>query len=128
MQTERIDQTHLYETSKAIAEAIRTGCPANITCETCNCPYGCMAMEIAHQVIASGYARTNKRAKKSTMQCNTMRAFVEELAKTIAVARGYGCNSQDCCAKCSCAKTVGCVPLDIAEYLIAAGYRKEGVA
>lgn len=126
MQAKRIDKTQLYETSKDVALALRTGCPENVTCETCNCPYGCMAMEIAHQIIAFGYKRTNKKAKKSTMQCKTMRVFVEELAKDVALARGYGCNSQDCCTKCSCAKVVGCVPLDVAEHMIMRGYRKEG--
>ena len=125
MQTKRVDKTELYTTAKHIAEVLRTGCPKDATCAVCT--HDCMAMDIAQQVVAYGYKRINKKAKKSTMQCKTMRAFIEEMAKDIALVRGYGCNSQDCCEKCSCAKVVGCVPFDIAEYLIMQGYRKEDI-
>lgn len=114
----------LFETTRTIANkiGISSRCKENDNCTTCQ--HDCMAMEIAKQVIALGYSKTAKKAKKSTMQCRTMQGFVEDLAKKIALARGYGCNSQDCCSKCSCAKVVGCIPFDIAECMIQAGYRK----
>ena len=50
---------------------------------------------------------------------------IEEMAKIIAVARGYGCTEQDhcdmSCQVCKC----GCIPHEDAQILYNAGYRKQ---
>ena len=50
---------------------------------------------------------------------------IEEMAKLIAVKRGYGCNEQDHCDMSCQVFKVGCIPYEDAEILYNEGYRKQ---
>lgn len=50
---------------------------------------------------------------------------IDEMAKIVAVQRGYGCNEQDHCDMSCQVFKVGCIPHEDAQILYDAGYRKQ---
>ena len=56
-----------------------------------------------------------------------MKEQIEEMAKIVAVQRGYGCNEQDHCDMSCQVFKVGCIPHEDAQILYDAGYRKQSV-
>jgi hypothetical protein len=109
-----LNYEQLSNVAHLIANHVHTSCPG-INCKECE-KYGgwCTLSEMAESLLNSGCI-VNKNDN-----------CVEAVAKTIAVNRGYGCKPTDSCAKCSCCRTVGCVPYNIAEMLIENGFGKVG--
>jgi hypothetical protein len=114
-----IDRTAVHSTAKLIAGKISMKCNGN-TCA--NCDRDCMCLEFAYLAHALGYEKTKSHVKNNMMKSAPFVGMTGELAKQIAVNRGYGCNEQDCCAICSLRGD--CIPRDIAFHLIQNGYRK----
>lgn len=118
MSKREIDKTAICELSKLFAK--KTGaCGARLSmdCATCAFDGDCLSLEIAKQVYAMGYIRTD--------HVNNDTQTIETIAKDIAFVRGYGCGEQDSCSKCTCASILGCIPLQLANCMIAAGYKKK---
>lgn len=120
MSNANVERKQIYATAKIIAGKISMKCNGN-TCA--NCDRDCMCLEFAHLVHALGYHQTKSHVKNNMMKSAPFMGITEELAKALAFNRGYGCNDQDCCARCSCRGD--CIPRNIAVHLIQNGYRKE---
>lgn len=111
----------LVELAHDIAKELKISCGHNCF----SCDRDCTVMNMARITRSLGYTKVEKTVRKVTMQkSTTLRDLAEELGKSIAAARGYGCNSSDYCRMCTCERTVGCLPLSVAEGLIRVGYRK----
>lgn len=50
---------------------------------------------------------------------------IAEMAKIVAVARGYGCTEKDCCGESCKIWEMGCFPYEGAKTLYNAGFRKQ---
>ena len=105
----RFNKEQMSAMAHVIAAKLRTPC-ANIECTECD-KYGgwCTPSEMAEALAVSGYV-------KQDHVDNDEKALFE-MAKLIAVTRGYGCKPTDQCSKCTCCRTVGCIPYDVAEEL-----------
>jgi hypothetical protein len=117
-----IDREAVYKTAKLIAGKFGVKCDGNM-CKSCN--KDCMCLEFAQKAISLGYKQTKSHVKNNMMKSAPFVGMTEELSKPLASSRGYGCNDQDCCLRCSCCWD--CIPRDIASHLIQNGYRKESV-
>jgi hypothetical protein len=110
-----------YELSSLFAS--KTGAcgykESKFDCKNCPFTWDCLSAEIARQVIAMGYVKNNHRISEAIT--------IEEIAKEIARARGYGCDSTDSCSKCTCASVLDCIPLQLANCMAEKGYRKKEV-
>lgn len=118
MTKKEIDKAAICELSKLFASKTGAcGSKPKMNCETCSYDGDCMSMEIAHQVYAMGYVKTD--SVKDDNQA------IEDIAKDIARARGYGCDKQDSCSKCVCASVLDCIPLQLANCMVKSGYEKK---
>jgi hypothetical protein len=116
-----VERDKIYEIAKTIATHVYNKKCGKEGCTKCPNNGDCTPMEMAYVIVGAGYelAANDHNAIRFVHHEQT-----EELAKTIASSRGYGCNYNDSCAKCSC-RIVECVPLTIAELLLKAGYEKK---
>ena len=86
-----------------------------INCTTDDCVkcvrYGglCSCSEMVEILLASGYNNQKIELVDDNVIC--------EMAKTISVARGFGCHASEQCKKCSCNLMAGCVPYEVAKTL-----------
>jgi hypothetical protein len=118
----KIEREKVYEVAKTIATAVYSKNCVEEGCVKCPNNGDCTPMEMAYQVVGAGYELANN--ENSTIITHEP-AQVENLAKTIASSRGYGCDDKDSCAKCPC-RVVECIPLTISELLVKAGCEKRG--
>ena len=115
MEKRRMNHQQLSDVAHLIAKHLHRTCPGT-DCRECENYAGfCTPSEIAESLLHSGYTTTAKTKNN---------VVVEEMAKTIAATRGYGCKDTDSCAKCMCCRTIGCIPYDVAEMLNKNGFGK----
>lgn len=113
-----IDKTAICELSQLFASKTGAcGNRPNMDCSTCFFDGDCLSMEIAKQVHAMGYVKTDSVTNDTQA--------IEAIAKDVACVRGYGCDKQDSCSKCVCASVLDCIPLRLANALVSAGYQKK---
>lgn len=117
-----VEREQIYTAANIIAGKLSMKCNGS-TCE--NCTKDCMCLEFAHLAHALGYRQTKSHVKNNMMKSASFMGMTEELAKDLAFNRGYGCNDQDCCVRCSFRED--CIPRNIAAHLIQNGYRKGNV-
>lgn len=117
------EREKVYEAAKTIATAVYSKKCDEDGCAKCSNNGDCTPMEMAYHIVGAGYVLGKKKNKS---YCEKYSGRIEALAKTIAFARGYGCDDEHSCSHCYCASTIiECIPLTIARNLIAAGYEKE---
>ena len=115
----QIDKIQASMMSHIVAKHFSIPCPES-DCQKCERHGGmCSCSEMVELLLASGYEKANVKVNDPDIVC--------EIAKAIAIARGYGCGLSEQCNKCSCNLTVGCVPHDVAQILFDEYYKGDAV-
>jgi hypothetical protein len=122
MSRTNLERVKVYEIAKIIATTTYRKKCCEDGCSNCDENGACTPVEMAWAIVGVGY-ELNTNAQSAIREGDA--SHIEDLAKTIASSRGYGCTSSDSCAKCCC-QSLECVPFGIAEILLQAGCMKKG--
>ena len=115
----KIDREKVYDVAKPIATSVYSKKCCEDGCAKCPNNGDCTPIEMAYAIVDAGYELVGNNVNGKTGE-----AQIEDLAKVIAVSRGYGCFAKDNCSSCSC-RIVQCIPMTIAEHLVNAGCTKK---